>query len=68
MPTVPNEVMADASEIIDSFNKDLEQTGHKMEPVKQPDGTYRVLHKKIWSNEEIEKKNRKWGIVIGHNW
>lgn len=66
-----NEVMADASEIIDSFNKDLEQTGHKMEPVKQPDGTYRVLHKKIWSNEEIERKNREVGelllVTIGNN-
>lgn len=66
-----NEAMADASKIIESFNKDLEQTGHKMEPVKQPDGTYRFLHKKIWSNEEIERKNREVGevlfITLGNN-
>lgn len=66
-----NEAMADASKIIESFNKDLEQTGHKMQSVKQPDGTYRVLNKKIWSDEEIERKNREVGelllIAIGNN-
>lgn len=66
-----DEAMADASQIIDSFNKDLEKSGHKMEPAKQPDGTYQVLLKKIWSDEEIERKDREFGEkllnVIGNN-
>ncbi|MCW5786080.1 MAG: hypothetical protein KIT49_01060 [Nitrospira sp.] len=66
-----DEAMADASQIIDSFNKDLEKSGHKMEPAKQPDGTYQVLLKKILSDEEIERKDREFGEkllnVIGNN-
>jgi hypothetical protein len=63
--------MADASQIIASFNEDLEKSGHKMEPAKRADGTYQVLLKKIWSDEEIERKDREFGgrllNVIGNN-
>jgi hypothetical protein len=66
-----DEAMADASQIIASFNEDLEKSGHKIEPVKRADGTYQVLFKKIWSDEEIERKDREFGgrllNVIGKN-
>ena len=59
-----DEAMADASQIMDSLNKDLEKTGHKLESVKQPDGTYQVLHKKIWSDEEILRKENEIGEAV----
>jgi hypothetical protein len=42
------------------LNKDfLEQTGHRLEPVEQADGSLNVQHKKIWSDEQIEQKKRE---------
>lgn len=57
-------VMADVAPVIESLNKDLEQVGHKMEPVKQSDGSYRLLDTKILSDDEIEHKKRQVGEVF----
>lgn len=59
-----DEAMADASQIIASLNKDLDKTGHKLESVKQQDGSYQVVHKKIWSDEEIERNEREAGETV----
>jgi len=59
-----DEAMADATEIMGVLNEDLEKTGHKLEPVKLSDGTYSVAYKKIWSDDEIQRKERETGEAV----
>lgn len=66
-----DEVISDASGIIASVNEDLGKSGHRMEATKQPDGTYQLRLKQIWSNEQIERTDREMGeqllSAIGNN-
>ena len=47
-------------------NDFLERTGHRLEPVEQADGSFVVQHKKIWSDEQIEKKEREVDNAIAN--
>jgi hypothetical protein len=66
-----DEAMRDVTPIMESLNSVLEKTGHKLESAKRPNGTYDVLYKKIWSDDEIEQKDREVGEAalneIGNN-
>lgn len=47
-------------EIAESLNKDLlEEGGHKLETVTQPDGRIEVFYNKIWSDEKIDQKQKE---------
>lgn len=59
------EAEAEVKKGIDWLNKDfLEAGGHKLEGVKQPDGTTKVMYKQIWTDEEIERKERETGEAV----
>lgn len=50
---------------IEWLNKDfLEEGGHKLDAVKQQDGTVQFAYKQIWSDEEIKRKKREDGEAI----
>lgn len=55
------EVVTKGLEAMEQLNKDLEKTGHRLEAVTQPDGTFQAVFKQFWSDEEIEKHQREVG-------
>jgi hypothetical protein len=62
-------IIARGIEAMERLNKDLEKTGHKLEPVKQPDGTLQFAYKQIWSAQEIKRKERDgFGSSSRHHW
>ena len=59
------EAEAEVKKNIDWLNKEfLETGGHKLEAIKQPDGTTKVVHKKIWTDDEIQRKERETGEAV----
>ena len=52
-------IIARGIDAMDRLNEDLEKTGHKLEAVKQPDGTVQFVSKQMWSDEEIKRKERQ---------
>jgi hypothetical protein len=58
--TVKEEIVNRGLEAMEHINKDfLEAGGHKLEAVKQPDGSLQFMYKQIWSDEEIKRKERQ---------
>lgn len=53
------EAVAQGLKAMETLNRDLEKTGHKLEAVKQPDGTVQFAYKQTWSDEEIKQKERQ---------
>ena len=69
---VKAELVTQVQEGTEWMNKEfLEGTGHKLEAVKQPDGTVQFLYKQTWSDEEIQQKEQKDSEAmlnaVGHN-
>ena len=55
----------EAREAIEELNKSLlEPGGHRIEAVDKPDGTVKFLYIQIWSDEEIERKEKEDGEAI----
>ena len=62
---VKAEALTQAQETTEWLNKDyLEKTGHRLEAVKQPDGTLQLVYKQIWSEEEIKRKEDEVGETV----
>ena len=63
---VKAEALSQAQEATEWLNKDfLEKTGHRLEAVKQPNGTLRFVYKRIWADEEIKRKEHEdWESVL----
>src|SRR6267143_3435776 len=65
-------IVAEGMEAIARLNKDIfEERGHRLEFEKQPDGETKLVYRKIWPDEEIERKAQEDGEamrnVIGTN-
>ena len=57
---VKAEAVAQGVKAMEYLNKEfLEKGGHKLEAVKQPDGTVQFAYKQTWSDEEIKRKERQ---------
>jgi len=56
---VKAESVAQAQAGMEILNKDfLEEGGHRLETVTQPDGKVDFVYKKLWSDEKIEEKEK----------
>jgi hypothetical protein len=56
-----SQIITQGLQAMESLNKILENGGHKLEVVKQPDGSHQVIYKQIWSDEEIAKNDQEFG-------
>jgi len=60
-----DEILSNGLQAMENLNKSLfEPAGRKLEAVKQPDGSMQVEYKKIWSDEEIERKKQESAEAI----
>ena len=58
-------IVAKSLEAMERLNKDLfEEGGHRLEMVKQSDGTTQLVYRQIWSDEEIQRKKEEDGEAI----
>lgn len=51
-------------EALGPINNDLEKGGHQLELVDEPRGRIKIVDKKIWSDEEIERKKEEDGKAV----
>jgi hypothetical protein len=59
------ELLAKGLQAMERLNKSVfGPAGHKLEAVKQPDGSSQIVDKQIWSDEEIESKKQESSKAI----
>ena len=62
---IKEEAVAQVREGMQWLSKDvLEKGGHRIEAIKQPDGTFQYLRKKIWSDEKIKRHKEETDEMI----